>query len=98
MLKKFCMKNYNIKVTPTELKIPTLENDEEQNDGTLYKQMFGSLRYLCNCRPDISFSIRVLVKFMHQPRKKHVLATKKVLRYTKGTLDFGIIFPKIDQV
>ena len=60
--------------------------------------MVGSLRYLCNNRPNISFSIGVLSKFIHQPRKKHVLATKRVLRYIKGTLDFGILFPKTDQM
>jgi len=37
MLKKFCMENYNIAVTPTKVNIPTSKNDGEEIDGTLYE-------------------------------------------------------------
>lgn len=30
---------------------------------------------------------------MNQPRKSHLLAAKRIMRYIKGTLDTGILFP-----
>lgn len=34
---------------------------------------------------------------MDDPRHSHLLAAERVLRYLKGTLDFGILFPKKNQ-
>ncbi|XP_073224906.1 secreted RxLR effector protein 161-like [Cicer arietinum] len=54
--------------------------------------MVGSLRYLCNSRPDICYSVSVISKFMHDPRKTHLIAAKRILRYIKGTKEFGMLF------
>ncbi|KAK2374044.1 secreted RxLR effector protein [Trifolium repens] len=62
-------------------------------DSTMFRQMVGSLRYLCNSRPDICYSVSVISKFMHDPRKPHLVATKRIFRYIKGTVDFGLLFP-----
>ena len=63
---------------------------EEEVDNTPFKQMVGSLRYLCNNRPDICFAVGVISRYMHQPKKVHLLAAKRVLRYIKGTIGFGM--------
>ena len=34
-------------------------------------------------------------RFMEDPREDHWAAVKRLLRYVKGTVDQGIIFPKI---
>lgn len=88
------MRECNIAATPAKVKVTTSKNSKEEADSTLYKQMIGSLKYLCNRRPYIYFSVGVLDRFMQQPLKKHMMATKRVMRYIKGTLDFGILFPK----
>ncbi|KAK2361452.1 secreted RxLR effector protein [Trifolium repens] len=62
-------------------------------DSTMFRQMVGSLRYLCNSRPDICYSVSVISKFMHDPRKPHLVAAKRIFRYIKGTMDFGLFFP-----
>jgi hypothetical protein len=54
----------------------------------------GSLRYLCNSRPDIEYAVRIISRFMSGPRVSHLLAAKRVMIYIKGTLVFGILFPK----
>jgi len=59
--------------------------------------MVGSLRYLCNSRPDICFAVGVISRYMHHPRKVHLLAAKRVLRYIKGTIGFGLLFPENNQ-
>src|SRR4051812_44048573 len=89
----FNMLNCNTIVTPVEsgLKLEGYE-DEEKVDATLYKQMIESLRYLCNSLSDINFTVGVLSKFMHDPRKSHLLVEKRVLRYIKGTSRYGVFF------
>ncbi|WVZ26295.1 hypothetical protein V8G54_004839 [Vigna mungo] len=37
-------------------------------------------------------------RFMHDPRQSHMTTAKHILRYLKGTIDFGLYFPrKIDE-
>ncbi|KAK2398342.1 putative mitochondrial protein [Trifolium repens] len=67
--------------------------DEEGVDPTLFRQMIGSLRYLCNSRPDICYAVSVISKFMNSPKKSHMTAAKRILRYVKGTLKLGLLFP-----
>jgi hypothetical protein len=59
-------------------------------DHILYKKMVGSLMYLKTMRPDICFAMNTLNQYMEQPRHVHLVATKYVLRYLKGTLDYGL--------
>jgi hypothetical protein len=67
--------------------------DEEGVDPTLFMQMIGSLRYLCNSRPYICYAVSVISKFMNNPKKSHMTAAKRILRYVKGTVKLGLLFP-----
>ena len=58
--------------------------------ATMYHQMIGSLMYLTNTRPDICFVVNTLSQFLTDPRHVHLIATKHILRYLKGTVDYGI--------
>jgi len=58
------------------------------------KQVVGSLRYLCNNRPNISYGVVLISRFMNNPILPHMAAAKHILRYLKGTLDLGLFFPK----
>jgi len=57
---------------------------------TLYRQIIGSLMYLTNTRPDICFVVNTLSQFMVEPRHIHLVAAKHVMKYLKGTLDYGL--------
>ncbi|XP_045810869.1 secreted RxLR effector protein 161-like [Trifolium pratense] len=59
----------------------------------MFRQIVGSLRYVCNSRPDICYAVSVISRFMHDPRKPHMIAAKRILRYLKGTLELGLLFP-----
>ncbi|KAJ8631789.1 hypothetical protein MRB53_025112 [Persea americana] len=61
-------------------------------DSTNYKQIVGNLMYLTNTRPDIMFVVSLLSRFMARPTELHSQAAKRVLRYVKGTLDFGVFY------
>ena len=64
----------------------------ESVDATMYRQMIGSLMYLTNTRPDICFDVNTLSQFLTNPRHVHLIAAKHILRYLKGTVDYGIKF------
>ncbi|XP_017973578.1 PREDICTED: uncharacterized mitochondrial protein AtMg00810 [Theobroma cacao] len=71
-----------------------------KDDGTLNaeslmcKSIIESLLYLTASRPDIMFSASLLSRFMQSPSQTHFAATKRVLRYIKGTVDLGLKFEK----
>jgi hypothetical protein len=52
--------------------------------------MVEILNYLTTTRPNITYYVSVLTQFMEKPLEIHWNATKGVLRYLKGTLDYGI--------
>jgi hypothetical protein len=55
----------------------------------MYRQMFGSLMYLTNTRPYICFTVNKLSQYMVELRNVHLIATKHVMRYMKGTNYYG---------
>jgi len=95
ILKRFNMMNYNPSSSPAEINMKLVMNEKEEIvDLTLFKQIVGSLSYLCNSRPDIAYAVGIINRFMSEPRVSHLLAAKRVMRYIKGTLQFGILFSK----
>jgi hypothetical protein len=60
---------------------------DEGVDSTLFRQFIGSLRYVCHSRPDIVYSVGVASRYMEVPKRTHMVAAKRILRYLKGTID-----------
>jgi hypothetical protein len=93
ILKRFNMLECKSMNTPREAKLKLLVNTlSELIDATLYRQIIGSLMYLTNTRPDIFFSMNTLSQFLVEPRHVHLVATKHVMRYLKGTIDYGLSY------
>lgn len=61
-------------------------------DPTEFKSMIGGLRYLVHTRPDLAYSVGILSRFMDRPTQLHQGAVKRILRYVKGTIDFGLVY------
>jgi hypothetical protein len=68
------------------------EDGTKEEDGTLYRQLVGSLNYLTTTRTYIAYSVRILSRFMAKPSESHWKVAKKVLCYLKGTIHFGIMY------
>ncbi|KAL0319362.1 UNVERIFIED_CONTAM: putative disease resistance protein RGA3 [Sesamum angustifolium] len=66
------------------------EDGSQKVDDSMYRSLIGSLLYLTATRPDIMFSTSLLSRFMQSPSQVHNAATKRILRYLRGTKDFGI--------
>ena len=61
--------------------------------------MIGSLMYLLNTRPDIWFVVNTLSLLLTDLRNVHLIAAKHILRYLRGTVDYGLkyeVSPKIN--
>ena len=63
-------------------------------DATFYRSIVGSLRYLVHTRPDITFAVGYVSRFMEAPTAEHLAAVKHLLRDIAGTLNFGVRFEK----
>eukprot|EP00253_Pinus_taeda_P001426 PITA_01426 len=59
-------------------------------DATLYHQLVGKLLYLTHTHPDLSFVVGLVARFMQNPRESQWKAAKRILRYVRGTVQFGI--------
>jgi hypothetical protein len=78
--------------TPMETKLKLLvDMSSELVNATLYRQMIGSVMYLTNTRIDICFA---LSQYLVEPRRVHIIAAKHMMRYLKGTLDFGLYYTR----
>jgi hypothetical protein len=60
--------------------------------------MIGSLMYLTNTRTDICFAVNTLSQFMVESRSVHLVAAKHVLRYLKGTIDYGLRYASDHEI
>lgn len=58
----------------------------------MYQQLVGSLIYLTLTHPDIPYLVGVVSRYINNPKKPHLDAVKYILRYVKGTINFGILY------
>ncbi|GJZ32250.1 retrovirus-related pol polyprotein from transposon TNT 1-94 [Tanacetum coccineum] len=93
ILKRFDMDKCNPVGTPIEHKAkPFKHNEGKAVDSTLFKSLVGSLRYLTCTRPDILFAVGLISRFIEEPTTKHLKIAKRILRYIKGTVDYGMFY------
>ena len=97
ILKRFKMMDCKAMTTPMASHLKLLSDaSSEVVDAMMYRQMIGSLMYLMNTRPDICFAMNTLIQYLTDPIHVHLTAAKHILRYLKGTVDYGFKY-KNDQ-
>ncbi|GKE09208.1 ribonuclease H-like domain-containing protein, partial [Tanacetum coccineum] len=89
LLDRAHMANCNPTRTPVDTKSKLGSDGDPISDPTMYRSLASGLQYLTFTRPDISYAVQVCLH-MHDPREPHFAALKRVLRYVRGTLDFGL--------
>ena len=98
VLKKFKMDNSNPVGTPIECGTNFSKHEEGNKvDPNIYNKLVGSLHYLTCTRPDILYAIRVVSRYMENPTATHLKAAKIILRYLKGTTNFGMYYYVFDD-
>ena len=63
-----------------------------------YRESVGSLMYASLVtRPDITFAVGRLSKFLEKPGQAHWEASRRVFRYLKGTLDWKLTYGEWEE-
>ncbi|XP_016676551.1 uncharacterized mitochondrial protein AtMg00810-like [Gossypium hirsutum] len=99
ILNKFSMQN--CKATNTLIAIGeklSSQGDSEEVSESTYRSLVGCLLYLTATRQDIMFAVSLLSRFMHCCNENHFQAAKRVLRYIKGTLSYGMVYSKAESL
>ena len=105
ILDEYGLSECNSAKTPSDPKIhlskdmcPKNDQQKELAIKRPYPQLVGKLLYLSTCtRPDISFTVRELSRFMSNWGEQHWAAAKHLLRYLKGTKHYGITYGNLDN-
>ncbi|RDY01338.1 Copia protein, partial [Mucuna pruriens] len=63
---------------------------EKEGSGKL----IDATLFLCNSQLNIAYRVGLISRFVDNPRLSHLLAVKRISRYMKGTLDYGLLFSK----
>jgi len=93
VLQRFNMADCNVVFNPIVSGFKLVkESTSTAVNNTLYMQIIGSLMYLTSTRPDIIFVVNMLSRHLTHPTEIHLQAVKKVLRYIKCTLAYGIFY------
>ncbi|KAG7597280.1 Zinc finger CCHC-type [Arabidopsis suecica] len=93
ILEEAGMEECNLVHTPMVAGLKLSKAEEEREiDARSFRKSVGCLRYLLHTRPDLSFCVGVLSRYMQTPRESHGAAMKQCLRYVKGTTTLGLAY------
>ena len=99
ILKRFGMMDCKAIATPmaSNLNLSSVSSSD-MVDAMMYRQMIGSLMYLTNKKQDIFFAMNTLSQFLTDLRHVHLIAAKHILRYLRGTVDYGLMYESNQKI
>lgn len=97
ILSKFNMESANIVHIPTDpqhtLDSNMSKSESSPAEGVPYREAVGSLLYLSQItRPDITFAVNLVSRYLENPQKIHWNAVKRIFKYLKSTSNYGILY------
>ena len=91
MLKKFKLEDFDLVSTPMVTGCKLSKDDESlEVDHTMYRYMIGIMLYVTTTRPDVMQVMGLVARFHSDPKETHVTVVKIILRYLKGTIEYGL--------
>ncbi|KAM1797964.1 hypothetical protein ACFX12_032087 [Malus domestica] len=95
LLKKAAMETCKPTSTPSKPHAQFLEQEGAPlSDPSHYRSLVGALQYLTFTRPDLAQAVNMVCQFMTSPTDLHMHLVKRILRYLKGTLEYGLHYKK----
>jgi len=99
MLKKFrmeyCKPVSTLMVTGCKLR---KDNEFREIDQRIYRSMISSLLYVITSIPNVIQEVGQVARFQATPKETHVLEIKRIFIYIKGTTEFGLWYPKGNEM
>ena len=95
LLERAGMADCNSVLTPCTQGVVFKKAGEEEApvDLEAYRSLVALANYIsCWTRPDITFVVNKLCKFMSHPTSEHWRVLKQLLRYLKGTCEVNLVF------
>ncbi|KAM0964503.1 hypothetical protein ACFX2C_020548 [Malus domestica] len=81
--------------TPSKPHAQLLEQEGAPlSDPSHYRSLVGALQYLTFTRPDLAQAVNMVCQFMTSLTDLHMHLVKRILRYLKGTLEYGLHYKK----
>ena len=78
-----------------DIKLVAYENSDVVCNQHMYQAVVGSLLYLSTkTRLDIAYAVSSVARYCANPTKDHWTAVKRILRYLKGTCNYGLLYRK----
>ena len=59
--------------------------------------MIGKLQYVVHIRPDIALAVGIIARFSTNPTENHLMVVKRIIRYLKGTEEYGLYYKKNEK-
>ena len=98
ILKMFGLDDSKPISTPMAIGHKLSKNDESAEvNQTMYKSMIGKLQYVVHSRPDIALAVGIVARLSANPKENHLMVVKRIMRYLKGTDDFGLYYKKNEK-
>lgn len=97
IISKFNMESANVVHIPTDpqhiLDSTMLKTESIQAEGVPYREAVGSLLYLSQItRPNITFAVNLVSRYLEKPQKVHWNAVKRIFKYLKSSLNYGLLY------
>ncbi|CAM8887661.1 unnamed protein product [Rhodiola kirilowii] len=99
VLKKINCLNCSSVSTPMDPSVKLLPNTGEAVSQLEYSKVIGCLMYaMTSTRPDITYAVGKLSRYTSNPSNLHWEAIKWVLKYVKGTMNYGLVYAGFPSV
>jgi hypothetical protein len=70
------------------------DDDSPDVDQSSYRSMIGSLLYITSYHQDIMHVVGMVGRYHSAPKQSHFLAIKRIFRYLKETMTYGLWYPR----
>jgi hypothetical protein len=95
MLKRFQMEDSTPMSTPMVIGCNLSKDDDSPDvDQSSYRSMIGSLMYIITSRPNIMHVVGMVGRYQAAPKQSHLLVFKRIFKYLKGTMNYGLWYPR----